>query len=248
MTNAPERDKSWGSLEDPHFLLLMANNSLCVNATAEGLQGRTEIMERWQQQRAHVKESRRVEEIPQRWKEPKGEDRTKMNKEAKIMRCTSLNGSVWSSERKYTRRYKGKYDIFLGIEHRLRKEAMVEQFNKEAQEGLRFASDAARITGFFAAVDSNLGAVVGEKEGALTSIPGNEGRIAQAWVNVRGGVIFFAAYFWHTEGWTPRNEAILEAVLGARATTHPWLVACDADIRPVDFEKSLWFFKKTRCM
>ena len=147
VTNAPERDKSWGSLEDPHFLLLMANNSLCVNATAEGLQERTEIMERWQQQQqAHVKESRRVEEIPQRWKEPKGEDRTKMNKEAKMMRCTSLNGSVWSSERKYTRRYKGKYDIFSGIEHRLRKEAMVEQFNKEAQEGLRFASDAARIT------------------------------------------------------------------------------------------------------
>ena len=48
----------------------------------------------------------------------------------------------------------------------------------------------------------------------------------------------FAAYIWHTESWTPRNEAILEAVLKrARATKHPWLAACDADMSPVDFEK-----------
>ena len=68
------------------------------------------------------------------------------------------------------RRYKGKCDIF-GIEHRLRKEEMVEQFNKEAKEGSRFAASAARITedsagdedrmhtsgGVFVAIDSNLG-------------------------------------------------------------------------------------------
>ena len=96
---------------------------------------------------------------------------------------------------------------------------MEEQFNKKAKEGWRFAANAARITdgragsedenhtpgGVFVAVDSNLGAVVGEKEGAVTSIPGDEGRITQAWVNVRGGMRIFAAYFWHTEGWTPRN-------------------------------------------
>ena len=27
------------------------------------------------------------------------------------------------------------------------------------------------------------------------------------------------------------------------ATKHPWLVACDADMNPVDFEKRLWFRK-----
>ena len=54
----------------------------------------------------------------------------------------------------------------------------------------------------------------------------------------------FAAYFWHTEGWTPSNVAILEAVLKrARATKHPWLVACDANMSAVDFEKSLSFRK-----
>ena len=55
-----------------------------------------------------------------------------MKKEAKLLRCTLLNGSAWSTERKYMRRYKGKCDVFFGIEHRLRKEEMKEQFNKEA--------------------------------------------------------------------------------------------------------------------
>ena len=43
---------------------------------------------------------------------------------------------------------------------------------------------------------------------------------------------------------TRRNEAILEAVLKrAKATKHPWLVACDVNMSPVDFEKSIRFRK-----
>ena len=94
------------------------------------------------------------------------------------------------------------------------------------------------------AIDNNLGAVVGAEEGAIESIQGNEGRIAQAWVNVRGGLRIFAVYFWHSEGWTSRNEALMEAVLKrTRITKHPWFIACDANMSPVDFEKSLWFRK-----
>ena len=94
------------------------------------------------------------------------------------------------------------------------------------------------------AIDSNLGAVVGAEEGAIESIPGNEGRIAQAWVNVRGGLRIFSVYFWHSEGWSSRNEALLEAVLKrSRTTKHPWLIACDANTSPEDFEKSLWFWR-----
>ena len=78
--------------------------------------------------------------------QPKGEDRTEMKKEEKRLKCTLLNGSAWSTERKYTRRYKGTFDIFFGIEHRLRKEKMEEQFNKEAKEGRRLAADVASIT------------------------------------------------------------------------------------------------------
>ena len=148
------------------------------------------------------------------------DDRTEMKKEAMLLRCTLLNGSAWSTERKYMGRYKGNCDIFLGIEHRMRKEQMEEQFNREAKEGWRFAADAARITdetagsedqkhtsgGVFVVFDSNLGAVVGEKEVAVASIPGNEGGITQAWVNVRGGMRVFALYFWHTEGWTQETK------------------------------------------
>ena len=83
---------------------------------------------------------------------------------------------------------------------------MEEQFNKEAKQGWSFAADRARITdetassedrkhtsgGVFVVVDNNLGAVIGEEEGAVTSIPGNERRIAQAWVNVRGAMRIFS--------------------------------------------------------
>ena len=137
-----------------------------------------------------------------------------MRKDEKSLKCALLNGSAWSTEKKHKRRYKGTFDIFFGVKHRLRKEEMEEQLNKEAKEGCRFAADAARITdervssedqkqtsgGVFVAVDSNLGAVVGGEEGTVTSIPGNEGRIAHVWVHVRGGMRMFAAYFWHTEG------------------------------------------------
>ena len=104
------------------------------------------MMERWQQQEVQVKGSRWAEEFPQRWKQPKGEDWTDKKKEAMLLRCTLLNGSVWSTERKYMRRYKGKCDIFFGMERRLVREEMEEQFDKEAKEGWRFAADAARIT------------------------------------------------------------------------------------------------------
>ena len=59
---------------------------------------------------------------------------------------------------------------------------------------------------------------------------------------VRGGVRVFAEYFWHSEGWTPRNEALMEAVSKqVRTVRHPWLIACDASMCPEDFKKSLWF-------
>ena len=161
------------------------------------------------------------------------------------------------------RRYNGKCDVFLGIEHRLRKEEMEEQFNKEAKEGWRFAVNAARITdentgtedrehtsgGVFVAVDSNLGAVEGAEEGANDSIPGNEGRITQAWANARGGLRVFSVYIWHSEGWSARNEALLEAVVKrATVTGHPWLIACDANMRREDFEKEPLVSKGDRCM
>ena len=122
-----------------------------------------------------VKEGRWAEEIPQMWRPPKGEDMTEKKKQVRAVRCALLNGSAWSTEKKYMRKYKRKSDIFVGMEHRMRKEEMEEQFNKDAKDGWKFAADAATITyqragsedrkhtsgGVFVAVDSNLGAVVG---------------------------------------------------------------------------------------
>ena len=52
----------------------------------------------------------------------------------------------------------------------------------------------------------------------------------------------FSVYFWYSEGWTPRNEALLEAVFKrARVTRHSWLEVCVANVSPVEFEKSIWF-------
>ena len=111
-------------------------------------------------------------------------------------------------------------------------------------KGQTARSESIRQEEFLWQSTATLGAVVGAEEGAIESIPGNEGRIAQAWVNVRGGLRTFLVYFWHSEGWTPRNEVILETVLKrARTTKHPWLIACDATMSPEDFEKSFWFRK-----
>ena len=101
------------------------------------------------------KEDRETESVPYRWKESKGEDGTNMKKEARFLRCTLLNGSAKSTEEKYMksievyfaqrvdveyrekymRRHKGKCDIFFGIGHRLSKEKMEEQFNRETKKG-----------------------------------------------------------------------------------------------------------------
>ena len=163
-----------------------------VSAAAEGPQRSTEAMTRIEQE-VQVKGRSWTEAVSIRWRRPEGEDRTEMKKEAKLLRCTLLSGSAWSTVKTYMRRYEGKCHIFLGIEHRMRKEEMEEQFNKDAKQGWRFAADAARITderassedrkhtsgGVFVAVDSNLGAVGGAEEGAIGWIPGNEGKSAQ---------------------------------------------------------------------
>ena len=96
---------------------------------------------------------------------------------------------------------------------------MEEQFNREAKEGWRFAADVARITderasnedrtrtsgGVFVAIDSNSGVVVGAEEGTIESIPGNEGRIAQAWLNVRGKIAYLLSLLLAFRGVVVKN-------------------------------------------
>ena len=42
-------------------------------------------------------------------------------------------------------RHEGTYDMFFGIEHRLRKKEVEEKFNKKTNIRWRFAADGARI-------------------------------------------------------------------------------------------------------
>ena len=45
------------------------------------------------------------------------------------------------------------------------------------------------------------------------------------WINCQGGLFVLEACFWHTEGWTPRNEAIMEAILkSAASSVSPWIM------------------------
>ena len=62
------------------------------------------------------------------------------------MKCTLLNGFCTEHRKEVHERHRGMFDIFFGIQHRLRKEEMEEQFNIEAMEGWSFAVDAARGT------------------------------------------------------------------------------------------------------
>ena len=71
-----------------------------------------------------------MKETPKKWRQPKGADWNEMRKEEKRLKCALLNGSAWSTEKKHMRRYSGTFDIFFGIEHRLRKEEVKEQLDK----------------------------------------------------------------------------------------------------------------------
>ena len=209
------------------FLLILMRNCFCVDAAA----GRLEPKEEAEVPETIIAsdavegilvnldggsfQTEQKEKHQRNWKWTQGVDRTEMRKEEKRLRCALLNGSAWSTERKNIRRYKGTFDAFFGIEHRLRKEEMKEQFNREAKEGWRFAASAARITeemagdedrkhtsgGVWVANDSNLGAVVGAEKGTFESIPGLGERERRS--------AYLLSHFLHSEGWS-RNEALLE--------------------------------------
>ena len=48
-----------------------------------------------------------------------GQEGAGCRRKQRMARCTSLNGSTWSSEKKNMRRYKGTFDVFFGVERRI---------------------------------------------------------------------------------------------------------------------------------
>ena len=69
-----------------------------------------------------------------KFQQEKKKSRSEMQRDSKMVRCTT---------EKTMRRYKGTFDIFFGVEPRMRKKEMEEQFNQEAKQDWRFAADAA---------------------------------------------------------------------------------------------------------
>ena len=56
------------------------------------------------------------------------------------------------------------------------------------------------------------------------------------WINCQGGLFVLEASFWHTEGWTPRNEAVMEAILkSAASSVSPWIMEPE-DLRQEEWE------------
>ena len=85
---------------------------LGVSAAAEGSHRGNAVVLRVRGE-MQFKEERQTKSVSYRWKQPKGKDRTNMKKEAKLLRCTLLTGSAWSTEKKYMRRYKRKVRYLL---------------------------------------------------------------------------------------------------------------------------------------
>ena len=70
----------------------------------------------------------------------------------------------------------------------------------------------------------------------MQSILGNEGRMAQAWIAVRGCLRVFAVYFWHSEGWTARDGSDG----GSDQASQSHKAACDANMDLNTFEQGRW--------
>ena len=61
-------------------------------------------------------------------------------------------------------------------------------------------------------------------------------------MSVGGGLRRFCRALLALEGWTPRNDALMEAVVKhVRTTRHPCVVACDANVDLRELRPGLWF-------
>ena len=107
------------------LLLTLMQNWFCVDAAAGRLEpkGRAEVPEimcvsdavegTFVDLDGRSLQEEQKGKHPRKWKRSKGVDWTETRKEEKRLRCTLLNGSAWSTEKKCMRRYNGTFDIFF---------------------------------------------------------------------------------------------------------------------------------------
>ena len=72
------------------------------------------------------------------------------------------------------------------------------------------------------AVKKEVPSVVDTAGGKVDGLEEHEGRIAHNWVKLTTKVArtSLQLYFWHSSGWTARNEALMEAVISTQWTRH----------------------------
>ena len=65
-----------------------------------------------------------------------------------------------------------------------------------------------------------------------------QGRITMAWAPILSGLTVFSVYFHHSEGWTERNQQLLE-MLGdeVRRCARLWVIGGDFNMEPEAFEQ-----------
>ena len=158
-----------------------------------------------------------------------------------------LNGSSLGAIKDCMGLDEGHHDVFVGIEHRLRGDRLAETLNKESKR-YKITADDARTAKDSEVVGMEISEGVFVDANHLTSaapvdgvefdgLQVNEGRIAEAWVKCHQRIHVFAVYSWHSEGWTTRSEELVAAVLRRVADTKTiWIIACDANLKPCDFQ------------
>ena len=100
-----------------------------------------------------------------------------------------------------------------------------------------------RSAGVVVAVDGAVGLAHAPEDSWDLSPPGCQGRLVVACIHMAkvGYVAFFSAYFFHSEGLTVRNVAILEAVRAWTCRQRvPWVLAADWNFQPEVLVGTLW--------
>ncbi len=166
-----------------------------------------------------------------------------------------LNGSMWSSLRTWMELHRRKCMVVLGQEHRLLPDACADVCSSMAADGWRIGfspalrtEPAAEASGDEPTLCTSAGVLVGAPchvgceplcpfPGWDQSPAGCTGRLAVAWIHIQGGVAVLSAYFWHSEGWSCRNQALTrQMVLIVQSIDCPWVLSADFNMEPDELQ------------
>ena len=117
----------------------------------------------------------------------------------------------------------------MSIVDRLRGETAEQQWNKLAKHGSAIAASDALSTKEWQATGALQEVLIAVKKevaseedtggGRVECLPEIEGRIAQICLSCKGGPQTLGVYFWPSEVWTARNEALFEeAAMSTKVT------------------------------